>query len=169
MEEGDGQEAESQNVQFQFKKELVLEAYLTENYNVAGRRLLTSIRTGTNPLRIETGRHLVPKLEADRRKCWWCANEVEDEKHFVLYCEHYEVERRNLFQSLSDIYGIGLNPSNLVQQNPDSLFNLIVGEGASSGPVEARKIIYIFLQKAMNKRKVFLQRAWGKERARGYI
>ena len=80
-----------------FKKELRQEKYL-EDEDSKGRRLLARIRSGTNSLRIETGRHNHTPLE--RRICYMCGVEVEDELHFLMRCVAYEDIRK---ECLDDI------------------------------------------------------------------
>lgn len=63
---------------------------------VAGRAALTRLRTGTNELRIELGRH--HGLQRDQRLCQLCDQRpVEDEQHFMLECPAYQVERGRMF------------------------------------------------------------------------
>ena len=77
-----------------FKKKLQLEKYLLSGSQKSGRYLLTSIRTGTNKLRIETGRWKRPKELIEQRVCRNCmTGQVEDEKHFILDCKVYDTLR----------------------------------------------------------------------------
>ena len=86
-----------------FKTELRLERYLLSEVNKPARYLLTSLRTGTNQLRIETGRRKKPKEKVEERVCVYCpARLVEDEKHFVLHCHAYQDLREEMFKSISD-------------------------------------------------------------------
>ena len=86
-----------------FKTELRLEKYLLSELNKPARYLLTSLRTGTNQLRIETGRRKKPKEKVDERVCVYCpARIVEDEKHFVLHCQAYQDLREEMFKSISN-------------------------------------------------------------------
>ena len=58
------------------------------NKDEAGRKALARLRSGTNELRIETGRH--EGLERKDRTCWFGCNVVEDEQHFLKECWMYE-------------------------------------------------------------------------------
>ena len=49
---------------------------------------MARMRSGTNELRIETGRH--EGLERRDRICWFGCEEVEDEQHFLKECWMYE-------------------------------------------------------------------------------
>jgi len=67
-----------------FKKNLRLEEYLTVEQEKEGRYYRTSLRTGTNNLRIETGRWKRPIEKVEDRTCRaCCTQEVEDEQHYL--------------------------------------------------------------------------------------
>ena len=84
-----------------FKKKLELENYLISEKEKTGRYLLTSLRVGTNKLRIETGRWKRPIERREERVCTQCnTGNVEDEKHFLLECPRYEQLRTQMFQAL---------------------------------------------------------------------
>ena len=65
-----------------FKKILKEEDYL-KNEDSIGRRMLARIRSGTNNLRIETGRYERPRQIEKFRICKVCMRETEDEEHFL--------------------------------------------------------------------------------------
>ena len=76
-----------------FKENFQLEAYLREVTDVRKRRLVSMLRMGVLPLRIETGRYEACKVVGSKgvpvefRVCKCCALcKVEDEIHFVLEC-----------------------------------------------------------------------------------
>ena len=48
---------------------------------------MAKLRSGTNCLRIETGRR--EGLTSAERKCWFGCNSTEDEAHFLLDCGMY--------------------------------------------------------------------------------
>ena len=143
------------------KKELVLEPYLESSTNSAGRKLMAAIRTGTNPLRIETGRHWVPKLPVESRVCWCCGVAVEDEKHFVVHCTNYTEERAQLFESIGRVTEGRIQMQMLAKAQPSLTFKLLLGEGIRYKQQEVYRCVQTFLVRAMNKRRQFLQRAWG--------
>ena len=67
------------------KKVLERESYLEEG-TASQRRVMATIRGGSNNLTIEMGRY--EKLAVEERVCNFCdADEVEDEKHFLCKCE----------------------------------------------------------------------------------
>ena len=69
-----------------FKNNLALEDYL-ESEDIRGRKLMAKLRSGTNCLRIETGRR--EGLTSAERLCWFGCNSTEDEAHFLLDCPIY--------------------------------------------------------------------------------
>ena len=80
-----------------FKKKLGLDPYL--DFESRGARCVMSrLRSGTNFLRVETGRYEDEKVED--RLCLWC-NKVEDEEHFLIDCELYEDIRANTWKKLN--------------------------------------------------------------------
>lgn len=78
------------------KSKLKMEPYLKYKNRLA-RYLTTRLRSGTNFLRVETGRYEKEALE--ERVCELC-NVVEDEKHFLLDCGLYDDLRGPLWKAL---------------------------------------------------------------------
>ncbi len=59
------------------------------------RSLISQLRLGILPLRIETGRYA--NLAVDERTCLICeTNSVENEEHFLFDCNYYLDERTKL-------------------------------------------------------------------------
>ena len=79
-----------------FKHNVSLEKYLYKIKNIRHKIALTRLRLSNHNLRIETGRHLRPKLERHERKCFICSDEIENELHFVVKCPLYSSERKVL-------------------------------------------------------------------------
>ncbi len=111
------------------KQTLVVEDYVISNRMSRGRRLLTDVRSGSNKLRIETGRHHTPSIPVEERICWCCGEEVEDEQHFVIQCREYQQERVEMFHAISAATEGRLRVHTLQQTQPGILFNLLVGSG----------------------------------------
>jgi len=86
------------------KTSLALESYLLSEKERRGGYILITLRTGTNKLRIETGRWKRPVEPVDERKCLVCVHEdIEDEKHFMLFCRGYAHFRASLFQQIFQV------------------------------------------------------------------
>ena len=85
-----------------FKTKLEMEPYLISEHQKAARYILTSIRTGTNKLRIDTGRYKKPVKEpVETRVCNVCkCGAIEDEKHFILDCKTYDALRTNMIDRI---------------------------------------------------------------------
>jgi hypothetical protein len=79
------------------KTKLISEEYLKME-DEEGRKQMARIRSGTNDLRIETGRH--EGLERNARKCWFGCDETEDEEHFLMKCKMYADLRRETIKSI---------------------------------------------------------------------
>ena len=79
------------------KSNLQREGYLKFKSRLA-RVTIARLRSGSNFLRIETGRHDGEELED--RVCRWC-RKVEDEAHFLLECDLYRDIRAQSFPSLN--------------------------------------------------------------------
>ena len=69
----------------QFKQKFTYEIYLNFDKNYRKRQIITQLRCSAHRLDIETGRYNVnEKIDVENRICkQCCANEVEDEEHFV--------------------------------------------------------------------------------------
>ena len=80
-----------------YKKILKEEDYLKSDDSI-GRRMLARIRSGTNNLRIETGRYERPKLAEEYRLCRVYKTETESEEHFLMRCTAYEEIRKELIR-----------------------------------------------------------------------
>ena len=78
------------------KRDLELEPYL-EMKDLKSRRTLSLLRSGSNFLRIESGRWTGQDIE--ERKCSWC-DAVEDEAHFTLDCDLFVTPRESCLGSL---------------------------------------------------------------------
>ena len=95
-----------------FKESFHTEQYLKLNLSKCERSTLAQFRLGVLPLEIETGRYKrvhnnngsTRRLEVSERICKMCQdNEVEDEKHFLLECSKYSIERISLLTEASTI------------------------------------------------------------------
>ena len=57
---------------------------------------------GNHDLRIESGRHFIPKVPEHLRICKFCSdNEVENESHFLFSCNLYQDIRKKFFDDVS--------------------------------------------------------------------
>lgn len=60
--------------------------YLEQVKNQKHRRAIAKLRSGHHSLRIESGRHCIPKLPESLRIRQYCchSNQIEDEIHFLF-------------------------------------------------------------------------------------
>ena len=79
----------------QIKPAFGVEKYLTLNIDRYEKSLLSQLRYGILPLRIETGRFVNEKHH--ERLCTLCnSNLVEDTEHFLFHCKLYDSYRLEL-------------------------------------------------------------------------
>ena len=108
------------------KDKLEHEVYLN-TCDKKGRRAMARLRSGTNSLRIETGRH--EGLERKDRVCRFGCKVVEDEKHFLLECKMYKDYREELKANLG---GMNFEERGL---------EVMLGKGDAEETKEAMKFI----------------------------
>ena len=78
-----------------FKNDMDTAAHLCCNMPKYERSLISQLRLGILPLKLETGRYSNMKLED--RTCLICdTNDIENEEHFLFHCNFYSTERVNL-------------------------------------------------------------------------
>lgn len=136
-----------------FKFKLRLEDYLITNpVPLLGRCIFTSLRSGTNQLRIETGRHCGE--EEKDRLCQMCTlGKIENEVHFLTECPSYEERRVDMFKKIHFVTKGRINL--LPELDNNYTTNILIGEGYNVRDVareEIQKIVMGFLLRAMNKR-----------------
>ncbi len=120
-----------------FKHDMKVAAHLNSNLPKFERSLISQLRLGVLPLRIETGRFT--RLEVHERLCEVCdKNQVEDEAHFLFHCDMYNDLRHDMETSMT----IQLNNLNLSEK-----FEAIFQHPYSLGK---------YVNKAMNVRKTKL-------------
>ena len=86
-----------------FKQRYETGLYATNIYNKGHRSALAKCRSGTAPIRLETGRY--EGLSIEERLCQVCdMHVVEDEKHVLLECPLYTPTRDILFQKMNEHY-----------------------------------------------------------------
>ena len=115
------------------KTKLEFEKYL-ESDDKQGRRFMAKLRSGTNSLRIETGRR--QGLKSSDRLCWFGCGVTEDEEHFLLDCYLYDDIRKEITAKLGKGKPIKLELS------------IMMGKGNK----EETKLVYEIIQRAMSKR-----------------
>ena len=58
---------------------------------------MAKLRSGNHSLRIESGRHCVPKLPECLGICQHChSNQTENENHFLFHCDRYKTIRQQI-------------------------------------------------------------------------
>ncbi len=86
-----------------FKENYETKAFVYRVHNRAHKSLLSQIRCGILPLKIETGRYTQIPLET--RLCiLYDSNLVENENHFLFQCHFYHTLRDQFFQKVKGLY-----------------------------------------------------------------
>ena len=71
------------------------------------RSAICKFRLGNHQLRIETGRHTIPKTPMNLRICSFChSDEIENEMHFLFTCKLYDNIRLKFFNEITAKYSI---------------------------------------------------------------
>ena len=88
-----------------FKSKFGTEAYLIKCNNVFHRKYLARFRLSAHNLNIERLRYISPRVPPEDRICNQCnRNECEDEFHFLIKCDKYNILRQDLFESTALLY-----------------------------------------------------------------
>ena len=84
-----------------FKTDCHKADFLNTINNSSHKKTINKFRLGNHRLRIETGRHTIPKTPENLRICLFChLNEVEHELHFILNCHLYDNLRSKFFEDI---------------------------------------------------------------------
>ena len=81
----------------QIKTDFGLEKYLLKESSFKNRQILTKFRVSDHPLEVEIGRY--KNILRENRLCTVC-KEIEDEYHFLLYCNINKHLRQTMVQNL---------------------------------------------------------------------
>ena len=133
-----GQESPKLRTYRKVKNKLQFEEYLN-NDDQEGRRILARIRSGTNCLRIETGRW--EGLRREQRICWFGCPEIEDEYHFLIKCNLYSDLRQELKENIGE------------EEFHKRGLKMLLGEGSEE---EIKKVIK-FIKMASARRKRIIE------------
>ena len=83
-----------------FKNRLNPEKYVTSVSNTKHKIALCRFRVSSHDLMIEKGRHFRPIIQREDRKCPFCANDIENETHFITKCPLYNDDRNELYSEI---------------------------------------------------------------------
>ena len=78
----------------QMKNEFDVEPYCLEILSRKHRGALAKFRSGTAPIKVETGRY--QNLDLSERVCFHCTSCIEDEEHVLMVCPVYDDLRLSL-------------------------------------------------------------------------
>ena len=113
-----------------FKQFGSLPAYLTKPLSFFQRKHIAKTRIGSLALRIESGRYSRPRLEVHERICPVCSDnkiqqglepEIEDETHYLFFCEQYDVLRASWFSKIN-------KPENFHMLDEESKLSIVLNQ-----------------------------------------
>ena len=88
-----------------FKTDCHKADFLNTINNPSHKKTISKFSFRNHQLRIETGRHTLPKTPENLRICLFChLNEVENELHFILHCHLYDNLRSKFFEDKTRKY-----------------------------------------------------------------
>ena len=132
-----------------FKTSLSLSPYLLTTGSYRGRMLMTTLRTGTNTLRIETGRW--EHLEEKERICDQCdLKNVENELHMITQCPRYQNEREDLYSKIPQLSNSKWNLATLTFNDQ---FLLLINGSGDELEQDIFKLFQTFLVRAFKLRR----------------
>ena len=86
------------------KQNFCAENYVKLNFKKQIRSVITQLRAGCLPIKIELGRY--QNIHRDQRLCKQCKqNHIENELHFIFYCPKFDQIRHDLLSSLNATCG----------------------------------------------------------------
>ena len=131
-----------------FKKKFEPENYVFAIKNYEKRKYFSKLRVSAHDLHIETGRYKKPtKTPVSERICHLCSSdEIEDEYHVIIKCNHYSDLRTVMFDKMRGFTDIEL-------MNEDSLFIWIMNY--NDGDSTIAKLVTDFVHNLFEKRKNF--------------
>ena len=85
-----------------FKNVYEVEKYVSINLTISQRSILSQLRYGILPLKVETGRY--SNMPVEDRICQFCeTNEVETELHFLFDCNRYSAIRESFYIAMNTL------------------------------------------------------------------
>ena len=86
------------------KRHFGMEKYLMDIKCKKAMVVLTAFRCSAHTLEIKRGKFCSPKIPREFRLCNWCrekgVNEIEDEFHMLMKCNHFDMQREDLFNKV---------------------------------------------------------------------
>ena len=101
-----------------FKNVFEVEKYVSINLTISQRSILSQLRYGILPLKVETGRYF--NMPVEDRICQFCeTKEVETETHFLFNCNRYSTIRESFYITMN-----AFSPNFIISSNEDKLKQL---------------------------------------------
>ena len=132
------------------KQELKYEEYLNLKGSRRDKINMIELRGGMNTLRINTDRR--DGIRVEDRWCR-CCGEVEDEKHFMLECYEYRIEREKMMLELSDLCGVGNSIREKAEDSDEKMMDILIGRGMEEDYEKGMSIVQSYVRRSMRRRK----------------
>ena len=127
----------------QFKDFEILPPHIGKPLSFLERKVMSKLRLGILPIRLETGRYLRPILPEEQRLCYCDSGEVESEIHLLFICHKYEQLRQAWLSKISC-------PDHFSQLTPLNKLKLVLNE-PSNVKITAQYLISVMdLRRLLN-------------------
>ena len=133
------------------KDELKLEDYLMSVGSRRDKINMIELRGGMNGLEINKGRR--EGVARGDRWCRCCGRGVEDEKHFMLKCEVYSTDRKEMMLEMNDVCEIGINMIERAEGSDDAMMDMLIGRGMEENHEEGMSIVQSYVRRSMRRRR----------------
>jgi hypothetical protein len=110
---------------------------------------MIELRGGMNGLEINKGRR--EGVARGDRWCRCCGRGVEDEKHFMLKCEVYSTDRKEMMLEMNDVCEIGINMIERAGGSDDELMDMLIGRGMEENYEEGMSIVQSYVRRSMRR------------------
>ena len=108
------------------------------------RKIISKLRLGILPLRIETARYQKPVLPLDQRLCYCESGAIESEEHLLFQCNKYDSHRHQWFKKLNV-------PSNFIGMPIEEKFKLVLNVPENVRPTAQFVIDVMDIRSLINK------------------
>ena len=117
------------------------------------RKVMASLRTSCHNLDVEVHRYVKKndKNDCDKMCCKLCNSKVvEDEKHFLVHCPYYHVDRVSFLKSLNEQHSLLID-----LKEPDTVFKTLFSY--DKGNASFAKVFADFFDKMFELRQDFFE------------
>jgi hypothetical protein len=137
------------------KTKLKFEQYLQCDGTRRDKTNMIEMRGGMNGLEINMGRR--EKKKREERWCRCCGEEIEDEKHFMLRCWCFRIEREEMMLDIEEICD-DEDELKMRNENEDDMMDMLIGRGMEDEENEKKyekgiETVQRYLRQSLRRRK----------------